>query len=131
MNPHIWTSRRTLQGRIRLCGSSLHVLGNQNEMQESDLVFSKRQGFSQSWKDKGNLKRRGEVRTMLNTGEASRTPNKRKQDQCPDKHSSSTTKPQLNPQLAILPAFLPKDPHHISNNTRGGGKIDVQPGGYM
>ena len=70
------------------------------------------------------------MRTMLNIGEASRTLNKMKQDQRPDKHSSSTTKPQLNPQLAILPAFLPKDPH-ISNNTRGGGKIDVQPGGYM
>ena len=62
MNSHIWTSRRTLQGRVRLRGSSLHVLGNQNEMQESDLVFSKRQGFSQSWKDKSNLKRRGEER---------------------------------------------------------------------
>ena len=131
MNSHIWTSRRTLQGRVRLCGSYLHVLGNQNEMQKSDLVCSKRQDLSQSWKDKGNLKRREEMRTMLNIGEASRTPNKMKQDQRPDKHSSNTTKPQLNPQLAILPAFLPKDPHHISNNTRGGGKIDVQPGGYM
>ena len=45
---------------------------------------------------------------------------------------SGRTQAQLSPQFAISPAPLPpKDPHCVSTDTQGEGKIDFQPGGYM